>query len=173
MSTAGCRFQLIWWLTWFFVIEMVAILVKLTSTTDVDLQLNSMELATQEQIAEQLLTQQEQIATRRLQASMQAKGEQAVWLVDDGQMSQARVRLEQELETQLHRKLKELDIDLRLNSEALKLHLMQLEAIQELKKSSSVLNAGNVDPRIEKMVQETIAKILASLSALQRSEVKV
>ena len=167
------RFQLIWWLTWFFAIEMVAILVKFTSTTDVDQQLNSMEMATQDHIAEQLQTQQEQIATRRLQASMQAKGEQAVWLADDGQMSQARVRLEQELETQLHRKLKELDIDLRLNSEALKLHLMQLEAIQELKYSSSVLNAGNVDPRIENMVQESIAKILESLSALQRSEVKV
>ena len=154
-----------------FAIEMVAILVKFTSTTDVDLQLNSMEMATQEQIAEQLQTQQEQIATRRLQASMQAKGEQAVWLADDGQMSQARVRLEQELETQLHRKLKELDIDLRLNSEALKLHLLRLEAIHQLKMESCILNTEGIDPRVENMVQETIAKIVNSLSSLQRSTV--
>lgn len=167
------RFQLIWWLTWFFAIEMVAILVKFTSTTDVDLKFNSMEMATQDQIAEQLQTQQEQIATKRLQASMQAKGEQALWLADDGQMALARVRLEQELEMQLHQQLRAMDVELRLNVEALKLHLSQLEAIQQLRNDSSVLNAGSVDPRIENMVQETIAKILDSLSGLQRSAVKV
>nr|WP_315486249.1 DUF4407 domain-containing protein [uncultured Undibacterium sp.] len=170
-NDANRRFQLIWWLTWFFAIEMVAILVKFTSTTDVDLQFNSMEIATQDQINAQLQTQQEQIATSRLQASMQAKGEQAVWLSDDGQMAQARVRLEQELETQLHRKLKELDVDLRLNFEALKLHLLQLEVVQQLKMESTILNAGGVDPRIENMVQETIAKIVDSLSGLQRSRI--
>jgi hypothetical protein len=172
-NDANRRFQLIWWLTWFFAIEMVAILVKFTSTTDVDLKFNSMEIATQDQIAEQLQTQQEQIATRRLQASMQAKGEQAVWLADDGQLAQTRVRLEQALETQLHQQLKEMDAELRLNVEALKLHLLQLEAIQQLKNASGILNAGSVDPRIENMVQETITKILESLSGVQRSAVKV
>ncbi|MFZ6800143.1 DUF4407 domain-containing protein [Undibacterium sp. Di24W] len=165
------RFQLIWWLTWFFAIEMVAILVKFTSTTDADLQFNSMEMATQEQINAQLQTRQEQIATSRLQSSMQAKGEQAVWLTDDGQLAQARMRMERALETQLHQQLKELDVDLRLNVEALKLHLLHLEAIQRLKKESAILNAGGVDPRIESMVQETIAKIVNSLSSLQRLRV--
>jgi hypothetical protein len=164
---ANRRFQLIWWLTWFFAIEMVAILVKFTSTTDVDLKFNSMETATQDQINAQLQTQQEQIATGRLQASMYAKGEQAVWLADDGQMARERVRLEQELEIQLHRKLTELDVDLRFNVEALKLHLLQLEAIQQLTMESTILNAGGIDPRVENMVQETIAKIVNSLSGLQ------
>lgn len=172
-NDANRRFQLIWWLTWFFAIEMVAILVKFTSTTDVDLQFNSLETATQEQIKAQLLIQQEQIATSRLQASMQAKGEQAVWLADDGQSARARVQMEQELEMQLHRQLKELDVDLRLNVEALNLHLLQLAAIQQLKNTSSVLNTDSVDPRIENMVQETITKILDSLSGLQRSSVKL
>lgn len=167
------RFQLIWWLTWFFAIEMVAILVKFTSTTDVDLQFNSLEMASQERISAQLKTQQEQIATSRLQAGMQAKGEQAVWLEDDGQLAQARVRLEQALEVQLHRQLKELDVELRLNVEALKLHLIQLDAIQQLKNTSPVLSAGSVDPRIENMVQETIARILDGLSGMPRSTVKI
>jgi hypothetical protein len=172
-NDANRRFQLIWWLTWFFAIEMVAILVKFTSTTDVDLSFNSMEVAAQEHISAQLQTQQEHIATQRMQASMQAKGEQAVWLEDDGQLAQARLCLEQELETQLHRQLSELNVALRLNVEALKLHLMQLDAIQELKNTSSVLNAGSVDPRIENMVQETIAKILDSLAGVPRSAIKV
>lgn len=172
-NDANRRFQLIWWLTWFFAIEMVAILVKFTSTTDVDLRFNSMEVAAQEQTSAQLQIQQEHIATQRMQASMQAKGEQAVWLEDDGQMAQARLRLEQELETQLHRELSELDMGLRLNVEALKLHLSQLDAIQQLKNNSMVLNAGSVDPRIENMVQETIAKILDSLSGVQGSAIKV
>jgi hypothetical protein len=73
----------------------------------------------------------------------------------------------------LHRQLKELDVELRLNVEALKLHLLQLDAIQQLKNTSSVLNAGSVDPRIENMVQETIAKILDSLSGIQRSAIKL
>ncbi|MBR7745324.1 DUF4407 domain-containing protein [Undibacterium baiyunense] len=172
-NDANRRFQLIWWLTWFFAIEMVAILVKFTSTTDVDLRFNSMEVAAQEQISAQLQIQQEQIATQRLQASVQAKGEQGVWLEDDGQMAQARLRLEQELETQLHRQLSELDMGLRLNVEALTLHLSQLDAIQQLKNNSMVLNAGSVDPRIENMVQETIAKILDSLAGFQGSTIKV
>lgn len=171
-NDANRRFQLIWWLTWFFVIEMVAILVKFTSTTDVDLHFNSKEIATQAQITAQLQTQQEQIATARLHASMQAKGEQAVWLHDDGQLAQACLRLQQELETQLHRQLAETDIALRLNVEALKLHLSQLDAIQQLKNNSMVLNAGSVDPRIENMVQETIGKILDSLAGVQGSAIK-
>lgn len=36
---ANRRFQLIWWLVWFLSIEMVAILVKFTTITDVDLRL--------------------------------------------------------------------------------------------------------------------------------------
>lgn len=172
-NDANRRFQLIWWLTWFFAIEMVAILVKFTSTTDVDLSFNSMEVAAQEQISAQLQTQKEHIATQRMQASMQAKGEQAVWLEDDGQLAQARLRLEQELESQLHRQLSELDVALRLNVEALKLHLTQLDAIQQLKNNSMVLNADSVDPRIENMVQETIAKILDSLAGVQGSAIKV
>ncbi len=132
-----------------------------------------MEVAAQEQISAQLQTQKEHIATQRMQASVQAKGEQAVWLEDDGQLAQARLRLEQELESQLHRQLSELDVALRLNVEALKLHLTQLDAIQELKNTSSVLNAGSVDPRIENMVQETIAKILDSLAGVPRSAIKV
>lgn len=171
-NDANRRFQLIWWLTWFFAIEMVAILVKFTSTTDVDLQLNSREMATQDQINAQMQTEQEQIATNRLQAGMQAKGEQAVWLADDGELAQARVRLEQALEAQLHRQLKELDVELRLNVEALKLHLVQLDAIQQLRSTSSLLNSGSVDPRIENMVQETVSKILCSLTSLQTAPVK-
>lgn len=172
-NDANRRFQLIWWLTWFFAIEMVAILVKFTSTTDVDLRFNSMEVAAQEQIGAQLQAQQEHIATQRMQAKMQAKGEQAVWLEDDGQFAQARLCLEQELETQLHRQLSELNVALRLNVEALRLHLSQLEAIQQLKNNSMVLNADSVDPRIENMVQETIAKILDSLAGVQGSAIKV
>lgn len=171
-NDANRRFQLIWWLTWFFAIEMVAILVKFTSTTDVDLQLKSREMATQDQINAQMQTEQEQIATNRLQAGMQAKGEQAVWLADDGQLAQARVRLEQALEAQLHRQLKELDVELRLSVEALKLHLVQLDAIQQLRSTSSLLNSGSVDPRIENMVQETVSKILSSLTSLQTAPVK-
>lgn len=39
-NDANRRFQLLWWLVWFLAIEMVAILVKFTTTTDIDWRLS-------------------------------------------------------------------------------------------------------------------------------------
>lgn len=155
------RFQLIWWLTWFFAIEMVAILVKFTSTTDVDLHLNSEEVWEQEKIAQLLHIRKEQLATENLQAVMRAKGTQTVWLCDEGQDAQMRLNLELQLDKVLHEQLTYLNHELKFNFETLKMRVSQLEAIQNLARQSK----GGAEIGAEQLFSEAINNVFASVSS--------
>lgn len=82
------RIQFIWWFVWFLVIELIAILVKFSSTTDVDARLNSDEVWLKSKIAHDLALRLNILDTARLQSQMQAKGQQAALHEDDGRSYQ-------------------------------------------------------------------------------------
>lgn len=152
------RFQLIWWLIWFFLIEMVAIMVKFTSSTDVDWHLQSIEKQQQNEIANDLQTQLDQLATQAMRESMATKGRQSACLADDGQLAAALFQLEEQLFASQQRQRLQLQTDLEMNFETLKMRLSQLEAIRELARESKVMSE---DIRIEQMFKEAIENVLA------------
>ncbi len=82
------RIQFIWWFVWFLVIELIAILVKFSSNTDVDARLNADEVWLKSKIAHELALRLNILATARLQSQMQAKGQQAALHEDDGKSYQ-------------------------------------------------------------------------------------
>jgi hypothetical protein len=82
------RIQFIWWFVWFLVIELIAILVKFSSNTDVDARLNADEVWLKSKIAHDLALRLNVLETSRLQSQMQAKGQQAALHEDDGRSYQ-------------------------------------------------------------------------------------
>jgi hypothetical protein len=165
-NDANRRFQLIWWLVWFLAIEMVAVLVKFTSNTDIDLRLNSDETWVNEQTLHQLNLQQRQLATTRLQAAMEHKGEQAARLADDGKHAQDRLVLQQNIETRIHQQVNRLNGELRLSAETLKISLAQMEMIEKLTQQS---NLAKHDPRLEKIFQQAKETVLESFARVNVS----
>ena len=88
------RLQFIWWLLWFLTIEMVAILVKFTSHTDVDARLNANEYLLKLEIDQAMLLRRSQIKLAHLRQMMQIRGEQAALHADDGKTAAAIAMLE-------------------------------------------------------------------------------
>lgn len=82
------RIQFIWWFVWFLVIELIAILVKFSSSTDVDARLNADEVWLKSKIEHDLALRLNILDTARLQSQMQAKGQQAALREDDGRSYQ-------------------------------------------------------------------------------------
>lgn len=152
------RFQLIWWLTWFFLIEMVAIMVKFTSSTDVDWYLQSIEKQRQTEIANDLRTQLDKLKTQAMRDAMLTKGRQSASLADDGKLAAALLQLEEQLIASQQRQKFQLQTDLKMNFENLEMRLSQLEAIRELARESKVMSE---DIRIEQMFKEAIENVLA------------
>lgn len=82
------RIQFIWWFVWFLVIELIAILVKFSSSTDVDARLSADEVWLKSKIEHDLALRLNILDTARLQSQMQAKGQQAALREDDGRSYQ-------------------------------------------------------------------------------------
>lgn len=78
------RLQFIWWLLWFLTIELVAIIVKFTSHTDVDARLNADEHLLKFDISSNFTLRQTQIEVGQLREMMALKGERAALQADDG-----------------------------------------------------------------------------------------
>ncbi|MFZ6873843.1 DUF4407 domain-containing protein [Undibacterium sp. Di27W] len=78
------RLQFIWWLLWFLTIELVAIIVKFTSHTDVDARLNADEHLLKRAISSRVKLRQEQIEVAQLREMTRLKGERAALQADDG-----------------------------------------------------------------------------------------
>lgn len=93
------RIQFIWWFVWFLVIELIAILVKFSASTDVDARLNADEVWLKSKIAHDLALRLNILDTARLQSQMQAKGQQAALREDDGRSYQMLARHKQERAT--------------------------------------------------------------------------
>ncbi|MFZ6721460.1 DUF4407 domain-containing protein [Undibacterium sp. Ji49W] len=96
------RLQFIWWLLWFLTIEMVAIIVKFSSHTDVDAKLNSDEELVKFDISQSTQMRRAELALRQLHHAMNIKGQQAALQADDGKSAAALATLQRlhELEKQ-------------------------------------------------------------------------
>ncbi|MFZ6759804.1 DUF4407 domain-containing protein [Undibacterium sp. Ji50W] len=96
------RLQLIWWLLWFLTIEMVAIIVKFSSHTDVDAKLNSDEELIKFDIGQSTQMRRAELALRQLHHAMNIRGQQAALQADEGKSAAALATLQrlQELEKQ-------------------------------------------------------------------------
>ncbi|MDP1979087.1 DUF4407 domain-containing protein [Undibacterium sp.] len=96
------RLQFIWWLLWFLTIELVAIIVKFTSHTDVDARLNADEYLLKLGIASNSRVRQAQIEVAQLRELTALKGEHAALQADDGisAAALATIRQMQQLEQQ-------------------------------------------------------------------------
>ncbi|MBC3920589.1 DUF4407 domain-containing protein [Undibacterium sp. CY18W] len=96
------RLQFIWWLLWFLTIEMVAIIIKFSSHTDVDAKLNSDEELVKFDISQSTQMRRAELALRQLHHAMNIKGQQAALQADDGKSAAALATLQRlhELEKQ-------------------------------------------------------------------------
>ncbi|PXX42618.1 DUF4407 domain-containing protein [Undibacterium pigrum] len=96
------RLQFIWWLLWFLTIELVAIIVKFTSHTDVDARLNADEYLLKLGIASNSRVRQAHIEIEQLRELTALKGEQAALQADAGisAAALATIRRMQQLEQQ-------------------------------------------------------------------------
>ena len=96
------RLQFIWWLLWFLTIELVAIIVKFTSHTDVDARLNADEHLLKFEIGSNFTLRQAQIEVGQLREMTALKGERAALQADDGisAAALATIRQMQQLEQQ-------------------------------------------------------------------------
>lgn len=147
-NDANRRFQLLWWLTWFLAIELVAMLIKLSANTDLDWYLQSEETIAREKTQSDLHTKQEEIKTHNLRISMHSKGEQAVWLADDGKM--AREQLLQALA---------MDAELKLPLQRLQAHIRQLKEIEDVMREAKTLtDQGKLHALVQVAIQDLVEK---------------
>lgn len=142
------RFQLLWWLTWFLAIELVAILVKLNANTDLDWHLQSEENLTREKIQSDLQMQLDALKTVQLRAAMQSKGEQAVWLADDGKMAQEQLLQDLALEAEFKIPVKRLQA--------------QLRQLKEIEKAMQEAHRLSDQSKVNALVQAAIQELVAS-----------
>lgn len=147
-NDANRRFQLLWWLTWFLAIELVAMVIKLSANTDLDWHLQSEETIAREKTQGDLHTRQEELKTHNLRTSMHSKGEQAVWLADDGKMAQ-----EQLLQALA------MDAELKLPLQRLQAHIRQLKEIENLMREANTLtDQGKLHALVQAAIQDLIEK---------------
>ncbi|HTD04718.1 DUF4407 domain-containing protein [Undibacterium sp.] len=79
------RTQFIWWFAWFLAIELIVMIVKLTSFTDLDCRFGADEALVKQQIQHDLAARLTMLQTAGLRAQTEAKGTQAALQQDDGQ----------------------------------------------------------------------------------------
>lgn len=91
------RWQFIWWLAWFYLIELIAIVVKLTQHTELDARICADERLALLEIASQLRLQSAQLELSEQQAMLKIKAEQLAMQADAG-VSQAALSLLQSLQ---------------------------------------------------------------------------
>ena len=150
-NDANRRFQLLWWLTWFLAIELVAIVVKLSAHTDLDWHLQSEETIAREKTQNNLHAQQEELKTQQLRTHMCSKGAQAVWLADEGKMAQ-----EQLLQTLV------LEAELAVPLQRLQAHIRQLKAIAEVMQDAHTLSdQGKAQAMVQAAIHELVEKYQA------------
>lgn len=147
-NDANRRFQLLWWLTWFLAIELVAILVKLNANTDLDWHLQSEENLTREKTQSDLQMQRDALKTVQLRAAMQSKGEQAVWLTDDGKMAQEQL-------------LQDLALEAEFKIPVMRLQA-QLRKLKEIEKAMQEAHTLSDQGKVNALVQAAIQELLAS-----------
>ncbi len=98
------RWQFIWWLSWFYLIELIAIVVKLTHHTELDARLSANEHLALLDIASQLRLQQAQLALNEQQELTKIQGQMLALQADQG-ITQAALSLMQpigQLQQQVH-----------------------------------------------------------------------
>lgn len=147
-NDANRRFQLLWWLSWFLAIELVAILVKLNANTDLDWHLQSEENLAREKIQSDLQMQRDALTTTQLRAAMQSKGEQAVWLADDGKMAQ-----EQLLQSLA------VEAEFKIPVQRLQAQLRQLKEVEKaMQEAHTLSDQGKVNALVQAAIQELVEK---------------
>jgi hypothetical protein len=161
---ANRRFQLIWWLVWFLAIEMVAILLKFTTTSDLDEYLQQEENWTRKQIEHEFTTLQEQLATLRLQASLSNKKEQENLESNLAQQMQTDLSLAQQIATHHKHTMMRLQGELDLNKEILNVSLQGVAQLQSLAQQAQ---EKKLDQRCETMIAASLEQLMNNIAGMR------
>ncbi len=147
------QIQFIWWTLWFFIIELVAIIVKFMSRTDVDLRLHADETWTNAQTEQELAERLQTLATEKLATAMQAKGTQADLSEDDGLSWQARATDNRRQQQRMQAWQSEITQPALL----LEATLAQMQKIdQQQQRNRNDNNAARVDAIVEQAQQQLL-----------------
>lgn len=98
VEDAARRFQLLWWLTWFLAIELIALLVKLNADTDLDHYLLQQEALTKAKFAMHHQAQLREMTQQFKRQELQQAGESAYWQTHAMDAAQARLHFEMQMQ---------------------------------------------------------------------------
>lgn len=131
------RFQLIWWLTWFVAIELVAILIKFGTQTELDIQLLLDEKKFVHSVEQEYRLWQEQQATNYLREFSQQQAEQAAWRNQTQEDAVELINLELSLSRERAKQIMKSKADLALSTTLLEAGIEELRRMNELKFSAN------------------------------------
>ncbi|GGC63054.1 DUF4407 domain-containing protein [Undibacterium terreum] len=144
---ASRRVQFIWWFAWFLSIELIVMIVKLSSLTDLDYRLGSDESLFRQRVQLDLELRQAELQTAGLRARMQARGTQAALQQDEG-------RVWQEMESQALQ-LGLYKEQIKLPAELAEAALQQMLRIQDMDKRGAAFDAwASLDAVMRRMLQD-------------------
>ncbi|OYT94058.1 MAG: hypothetical protein CFE43_01625 [Burkholderiales bacterium PBB3] len=140
------QIQFLWWTVWFFIIELVAIVVKFMSTTDVDYRLQADETWAKAHADSELTEKLQTLAGNALASRMQAQGVQADLAEDAGATWQLVASEQRQHEQALQRWQRDISQPVALLEAA----LANLQAIDRHQaRSRTDHNAARTDPLVE------------------------
>ena len=130
------RFQLIWWLTWFVAIELVAILIKFATQTEIDTFLKFKEKKFLHGAEQDYRLWQEQQTTDYLREFSQQKAEQAVWRNQTQEDAAELLSLELTLARENTKRTLKSKADLAIARALLETGIQELKQINELQRDA-------------------------------------
>ncbi len=131
------RFQLLWWLSWFVAIELIAILIKFATQTELDLFLLLEEKRTVHQQQQEFRLWQERQTTDYLRTYSQHQAEQAVWKNQSEERAAEALLQQLELEHSLANECQALKLELAKNRNKLELGLAELSQINSMQQKAT------------------------------------
>ena len=140
------QIQFLWWTVWFFIIELVAIVVKFMSTTDVDHRLQADETWAKAHADSELAAKLQTLESTALAHRMRAQGAQADLAEDAGASWQLVASEQRQHEQALQRWQRDISQPVALLEAA----LANLQAIDRHQaRSRTDHNAARTDPLVE------------------------
>ncbi|WMW82451.1 DUF4407 domain-containing protein [Undibacterium cyanobacteriorum] len=131
------RFQMMWWMLWFLAIEMVAILVKFGTKTDVDLYLSLAEKALVNNIEADFKAKQMQLTTQHLREQVQTEAEHAYWNGPALEIHSQRVQEQEMQRMQKEDECATMQRDCHRSVQMLEAALHEWEALEVLKRRAT------------------------------------
>ncbi len=141
------RFQLLWWLSWFLAIEMVAILIKFGTSSDLDMHLQLQEKATLMQLEKEAKLQQEAQTSDYLRRLVQFQAEQAYWEKQAPERLAQAVQDECEADAALRAEIRRLQRQCGRSVAMLEAALLELERLDALTQKAKARGMENGEVR--------------------------